>query len=51
MKDFNRDIGDSGIPGSAKATRPLDANSLELRSLCAYWKFRIFIAIDLCNLA
>ena len=36
MKDFNRDIGHLGTLGFAEATRPLDANSLELRGLCAY---------------
>ena len=50
-KYFNRDISKWRMPGSARATRPLDANAMDLRSLCAYWKFHTFTAIDLCNLA
>ena len=49
-KDFNRYINNLRMLGSAEATRLLDANSLEVRSLGAYWKFHTFAAIDFNNL-
>ena len=49
-RDFYPTISNFRMVCFAEPTRPLDANSLELRSQFACWNFRNFTVADWCNL-